>query len=759
MIHPSLEKVLNDAFKDAQGRHHYYLTIEHLLYAYLNSEDGCDILDGAGVSLDELTTDLEGHLATLDFDESAKGVIPEQTLAFQRILKKSLVHVHTAQKPEVDIGDVLIAIFDEHESFALYFLQKQGVTRLDVLNYISHGDFDFDEDDIEAMLPGFMDENEEGEDEEFSRDSRQSKVLDKYADDMLALANEGKYDDLIGRQDEQERTIEILSRRLKNNPIHVGDPGVGKTAITLGFAKRIASGDVPEKLKGFKMYSLNLGALLAGTRYRGDFEERIQKVLKELSALDKVIVYIDEIHTLVGAGGVNGGAMDAANLLKPSLSAGDIRFIGSTTHEEYKKYFEKDRALSRRFQKIDIAEPSEGETIEVLQGLINKFESYHNVSYTKDAIIAAVKLSTRYISEKFLPDKAIDVIDEAGANISIYKQGKKIVRVSDIEKQVAKIAKVPVSAISGSEKTDLLALEEKLNNKVFHQKQAIQKITFAIKRHRSGLGNADKPVGSFLFVGATGVGKTELSKTLAKELAVPLIRFDMSEFMEKHSIAKLLGSPPGYVGYEEGAQLSDQIRKHPHCVLLLDEIEKAHPDILNALLQVMDYAKITDNTGRVADFRNVVLIMTSNAGSREAENMMIGFSESGKVHFQDQTKELKKIFTPEFRNRLDDIIYFGKLDRPTIKKVAQKFVNQVIEQLAEKNIILSIDESIYEYLAKFGYDEKMGARPMYRLVQSKIKNPLVDKILSLEGEEKKKHRIRISFKDSKSIESPILIKQ
>jgi len=740
MIEKALENALNEAFREAQLRNHAYLTLEHLLYAIVKSPEGAEILSATGIKTDELQSELSEHLDSVE-PASEDQSEPLQTIAFQRILQKALVHVHSSEKNEMDMGDVLSAIFDEEDSHARYFLESRGVRKVDILNFVSHG-----------ILPEDFDEYgfEDGDEDDFPEKNLKS-VLERFTENMNTQAENGKYDDLIGRANELLRTMEILTRRRKNNPLHVGEPGVGKTAIVQGLAQRIVTGNVPEKLKNYTIYSLDMGALLAGTRYRGDFEERLKAVFREFEKQERVIVFIDEIHTIVGAGAVQGGSMDASNLLKPLLTTGAIRVIGSTTHEEYRQYFLKDRALVRRFQKMDIGEPSVQETIRILEGLQKKYEEFHHVKYSPNALRSAAELSARYLPERHLPDKAIDLIDETAAAVSLHSSSLRTITRRDIENQISRIAKIPLQSITEDEKSSLTELSEKLRRHVFGQDDAIAEVVKAVKRHRAGLANPSRPVGSFLFAGPTGVGKTELAKSLAREIGIEFIRFDMSEYMEKHSISRLLGSPPGYVGFDQGAQLTDSIRKHPHSVLLLDEIEKAHPDIFHSLLQIMDYATVTDSTGLKADFRNVILIMTSNAGASEMAANKIGFNESGFTK-GDPKDAIKKLFTPEFINRLDKILVFQPLPQDQIGNIVEKFVRDIEEQLKEKKISIRVTPEALAYLSQKGYSPEYGARAMSRVIQEMVRDPLVDLILSgtvsrrsvvevvLEGDEVVVHR-------------------
>ena len=725
-INHELNKILMAAFQEAKMRKHEYLTPEHILYASLHNEVGRDIIMGSGGDPKRLEERIEeffnSYIATVDHEE------PIQSEGFKSVLERAILHTRSAQKDELDVSDVLVSIFDETESFAAFFLQEEGVTRLSMLNYISHG--------VPAYPPEETQETEEEFEEEFRRETRKKKTpgrkaLEAFTTELTARAKAGELDPLIGRKDIIERTVQVLCRRIKNNPIHVGDPGVGKTAITEGLAQFIARGEVPRPLRDARIYSLDMGAMIAGTRFRGDFEERMKKVIAELQSMDNVILFIDEIHTVVGAGAVSGGSMDASNMLKPLLSHGKVRCIGTTTYEEYKKYFDKDRALSRRFQKIEIPETTREETIDILKGLRERYEQHHNVSYSDEALEAAVDLSAKYINDRYLPDKAIDVIDEAGAFARMYRESddKRIaIGVPEIERIVAKIAKIPEKSVSTSETARLRDIEAELKAQIFGQDQAIEHVCAAIKRSRAGFANPDRPIASFLFVGPTGVGKTELARQLAVALGVKLHRFDMSEYQEKHTVARLIGAPPGYVGYEEGGLLTEAIRKTPYAVLLLDEIEKAHQDIFNTLLQVMDYATLTDNTGKKADFRNVIIIMTSNAGAREIGKAQVGFEER-RVTETAIKDAVDRIFSPEFRNRLDAIVKFNDLDMSIIIRIVKKNIDLFRKQLAEKRIELEVSDACYRWLGEKGYSPKFGAREIDRLVQDKIKNFFVDEVL------------------------------
>ncbi|RMG58509.1 MAG: ATP-dependent Clp protease ATP-binding subunit ClpA [Gammaproteobacteria bacterium] len=723
MLSKELEASLNEAFKYARDRRHEFITVEHLLLALTDNPTAAEVLRACGANIDELARGLEA------FVEETTPVLTEDdirdtqpTLGFQRVLQRAVFHVQSSGRKEVTGANVLVAIFGEQESQAVYFLQQQGVSRLDVVNYISHGvrkdDEDADEESV-SRAPG----QQEGQADE------QQKPLEAYAVNLNERAEQGRIDPLIGREHEIERTIQILCRRRKNNPLYVGEAGVGKTAIAEGLAKKIVDGEVPEVLKDSVIYALDLGALVAGTKYRGDFEKRLKGVLRQLDEEKNAILFIDEIHTIIGAGAASGGVMDASNLIKPKLASGDLKCIGSTTYQEYRGIFEKDRALARRFQKIDVTEPTVDQTYQILKGLKSRFEEHHDVRYTNQALKAAAELSDRYITDRHLPDKAIDLIDEAGANrrLKPASSRRKTIGVADIERIVAKIARIPEKSVSSDDKEVLRNLERDLKMVVFGQDDAIETLATAIKMSRSGLGSTDKPIGSFLFAGPTGVGKTEVTRQLARLLGIELIRFDMSEYMERHTVSRLIGAPPGYVGYDEGGLLTEAVSKHPHCVLLLDEIEKAHPDVFNLLLQVMDHGTLTDTNGRKVDFRNVILVMTSNAGADLMGRPSMGFAPQD--HSSDGMEAIRRMFTPEFRNRLDAIVQFAPLDRRTIMNVVDKFLVELEHQLQEKKVQLLVDDSARAWLAERGYDEKMGARPMARVIQEHIKKPLAEEVL------------------------------
>ncbi|OLU17013.1 ATP-dependent Clp protease ATP-binding subunit ClpA [Pseudomonas sp. PA1(2017)] len=725
MLNRELEVTLNLAFKEARAKRHEFMTVEHLLLALLDNEAAASVLRACGASLDKLRSDLQ------EFIDSTTPLIPQHdeeretqpTLGFQRVLQRAVFHVQSSGKREVTGANVLVAIFSEQESQAVFLLKQQSVARIDVVNFIAHGI---------SKVPGqgaSPEADPEMQDEEGGESSSSSNPLDAYASNLNELARQGRIDPLVGREHEVERVAQILARRRKNNPLLVGEAGVGKTAIAEGLAKRIVDNQVPDLLADSVVYSLDLGALLAGTKYRGDFEKRLKALLTELRKRPQAILFIDEIHTIIGAGAASGGVMDASNLLKPALSSGEIRCIGSTTFQEFRGIFEKDRALARRFQKVDVVEPSVEDTIGILKGLKGRFEQHHDIEYSDEALRAAAELASRYINDRHMPDKAIDVIDEAGAFQRLQPQEKRVKRIDvpQVEDIVAKIARIPPKHVSSSDKELLRNLERDLKLTVFGQDAAIDSLATAIKLSRAGLKAPDKPVGSFLFAGPTGVGKTEAARQLSKALGVELVRFDMSEYMERHTVSRLIGAPPGYVGFDQGGLLTEAITKQPHCVLLLDEIEKAHPEVFNLLLQVMDHGTLTDNNGRKADFRNVILIMTTNAGAETASRASIGFSYQD--HSSDAMEVIKKSFTPEFRNRLDTIIQFGRLSHETIKSIVDKFLIELQAQLEDKRVMLEVSDAARDWLAEQGYDVQMGARPMARLIQDRIKRPLAEEIL------------------------------
>jgi len=720
VIAQELEVSLHMAFVEARQKRHEFITVEHLLLALLDNPTAAEVLRACGANMDELRRNLTQHIA-----EQTPRIAPDRevdtqpTLGFQRVIQRAILHVQSSGKKEVTGANVLVAIFGEKDSHAVYFLQQQGVTRLDVVNYISHGI---------TKAPQVHHGKTEQEEQEGEAQSANSP-LDSYTVNLNALALAGKIDPLIGREKELERVIQTLCRRRKNNPLLVGEAGVGKTAIAEGLARRIVEGNVPELLAKCTVYSLDMGALLAGTKYRGDFEQRLKAVLKQLVDNPNAILFIDEIHTVIGAGAASGGTLDASNLLKPALNSGQLKCIGATTYAEYRGVFEKDHALSRRFQKIDIVEPSVEETVEILKGLKSRFEAHHSVKYTASALTSAAELSAKYINDRHLPDKAIDVIDEAGAAQRIQPKGKqkKVIGRPEIEEIVAKIARIPPRSVSSDDRSALANLERDMKSVVFGQDRAIEALASAIKMARSGLGNPQKPIGCFLFSGPTGVGKTEVARQLAYCMGIELIRFDMSEYMERHAVSRLIGAPPGYVGFEQGGLLTEAITKKPYSVLLLDEIEKAHPDIFNVLLQVMDHGTLTDNNGRKADFRNVVIIMTTNAGAESLAKNPMGFTPSAKAG--DEMEAIKRLFTPEFRNRLDAIISFRALDHDIILRVVDKFLMQLEEQLAEKKVEAQFTQRLKEHLARKGFDPLMGARPMARLIQDTIRRALADELL------------------------------
>jgi ATP-dependent Clp protease ATP-binding subunit ClpA len=730
---PSLEKALHQALTYANERHHEYATLEHLLLALIDDADAAAVMGACNVNLDALrktvTDFVDNDLANLitGYDEDSKP-----TSSFQRVIQRAVIHVQSSGREEVTGANVLVAIFAERESNAAYFLQEQEMTRYDAVNYISHG-IGKRPGASQVRSPRGSDEGEpeakQGREPEEGSAKGKQEALKAYCVNLNEKAKTGRIDPLIGRHDEVNRTIQVLCRRSKNNPLYVGDPGVGKTAIAEGLAKRIVEGKVPEALADATIFSLDMGTLLAGTRYRGDFEERLKQVVKELEDYPGAVLFIDEIHTVIGAGATSGGAMDASNLLKPALSSGAIRCIGSTTYKEYRQFFEKDRALVRRFQKIDVNEPSIDDAIEIMKGLKPYFEDYHKLRYTNEAIKSAVELSARYISDRKLPDKAIDVIDETGAAQMLLPASKrrKLITEKEIEVTIATMARIPPKTVSKDDEMVLANLEKELRSVVYGQDKAIEALSTSIKLARAGLREPNKPIGSYVFSGPTGVGKTEVAKQLAASLGVELLRFDMSEYMERHTVSRLLGAPPGYVGFDQGGLLTDGVDQHPHSVVLLDEIEKAHPDIYNILLQVMDHGQLTDHNGKKIDFRNVILIMTTNAGASEMAKSAIGFGSSKRTGEDEEA--LNRLFTPEFRNRLDATIPFAPLPTEVIHQVVQKFVMQLEAQLSERNVTFDLSESAIAWLAKSGYDEKMGARPLGRVIQEHIKKPLANEIL------------------------------
>ncbi len=725
MLSQELEYVLNQAFIKATRKRQEFITIEHLLLALLGNPSAVDVLKACGADLDALAEQLS------NFIEETCPVLPEgeereaqPTLGFQRVLQRAVFHVQASGKKEVTGANVLVALFSEKDSQAVYFLNQQGITRLDVVNYISHG------------VSKVKDE-EHGADEEAPRSGEESmqegepknSALESWTTNLNELARQGRIDPLIGREAEVERAVQILCRRRKNNPLLVGEAGVGKTAIAEGLARKIVEGEIPEVLKDATIYALDLGGLVAGTKYRGEFEKRLKAVLRELKKIPNSILFIDEIHTIIGAGAASGGTMDASNLIKPMLAAGELRCIGSTTYQEFRGIFEKDHALNRRFQKIDVVEPSVEEVVQILKGLRERFEEHHNVRYSDEALQAAAELSAKYINDRHMPDKAIDVIDEAGAATRLQPEESRIseVDVEQVEAVVARMARIPERKVSTSDVEALRNLDRDLRMVIYGQDEAIDALTTAIRMNRSGLTDESKPVGSFLFAGPTGVGKTEVTRQLARILGLELIRFDMSEYMERHAVSRLIGAPPGYVGFDQGGLLTEEITKHPHSVLLLDEIEKAHPDVFNLLLQVMDHGTLTDNNGRKADFRNVIIVMTTNAGAAEMSRRSIGFTSQD--HSSDGREAINRMFTPEFRNRLDAIVQFRPLELEHVRKVVDKFLFELEGQLSEKSVTFSVDEEVRLWLAERGYDPKMGARPMARLIQERIKKPLAEELL------------------------------
>ncbi|WP_374512454.1 ATP-dependent Clp protease ATP-binding subunit ClpA [Niveibacterium sp.] len=726
MIAQELEVSLHMAFVEARQKRHEFITVEHLLLALLDNPSAAEVLRACAANTDELRRELTQfiveHTPTVGGEED---IDTQPTLGFQRVIQRAILHVQSSGKKEVTGANVLVAIFGEKESHAVYFLNRQGITRLDVVNFISHGITKTPQPSQKPQSEKSESEQGDGEQETASTNG----ALENFTQNLNQAALVGKIDPLIGRDKEIERVIQTLCRRRKNNPLLVGEAGVGKTAIAEGLARRIIEGRVPEILENAQVFALDMGSLLAGTKYRGDFEQRLKAVLKALIETDNAILFIDEIHTLIGAGAASGGTLDASNLLKPALSSGQLKCIGATTYNEFRQIFEKDHALSRRFQKVDVHEPSVPETIEILKGLKSRFEQHHGVKYSHAALTCAAELSARYINDRHLPDKAIDVIDEAGAAQRILPKSrqKKTIGKGEIEEIVAKIARIPPRSVSSDDKTALRNLDRDLKNVVFGQSAAIDALAKAIKMSRSGLGNPQKPIGGFLFSGPTGVGKTEVARQLAYTLGIELVRFDMSEYMERHAVSRLIGAPPGYVGFDQGGLLTEAITKKPHCVLLLDEIEKAHPDIYNILLQVLDHGTLTDNNGRQADFRNVIIIMTTNAGQETIQKATMGFTQTRELG--DEMVEIKRLFTPEFRNRLDAIISFKPLDRDIILQVVDKFLMQLEGQLAEKKVEASFTDALREWLANKGFDPLMGARPMSRLIQDTIRAALADELL------------------------------
>ena len=739
MISKELSETLGFAVREAKRRRHEYVCVEHLLFAILYDSEGIEIIENCGGNIESLKNSLE-----MFFSERMESVpenneyVLQQTVGFQRVIQRAINHVRSAEKQQVEVSDILASIFQEKDSHAEYFLSSEGLTRLDILSYISHNVAKpIHKEGIDPFITT-----------EKSDKKQKSDALEAFTIDLVKYATLGKLDPLIGRDLEMERTIQVLCRRRKNNPIFVGDPGVGKTAMAEGLAIRISEGNIPDLLKNVRIYSLDLGGLLAGTKFRGDFEQRLKGVLSSLKKKKDAILFIDEIHTTVGAGATSRGSMDASNILKPALATGELRCIGSTTYEDYKNFFEKDRALSRRFEKIEILEPPVKETVQILKGLRSRYEEHHGIVYTDQALKAAAELSAKYLNDRYLPDKAIDVIDEAGAFIRLSNSPKrKRINPKDIENIVAKMARIPTVSVSTPDKAKLETLEEEIKSVVFGQDDAIKSLVTSIKRSRAGLGTPERPVGSFLFAGPTGVGKTEVSMQVARVLGVHFLRFDMSEYMEKHAVARLIGAPPGYIGFDQGGLLTDDVRKHPYSVLLFDEIEKAHPDMFNILLQVLDHATLTDNNGKKADFRNVIIMMTSNAGTREMSTQTIGFGDKKHDTKDKGKKAVENFFSPEFRNRLDGIIHFNALNEEIMKKVVDKFINELRGQLAAKKVTIELSSEARTWLAQNGHDPRYGARPLGRLIQNEIKDILADEILF--GRLEKGGKVKIDVENSK----------
>lgn len=733
MLSPDLEVSLNLAVSEATRRGHQYVTVEHILYALLHNKTAREAIEACGGNIEQVREDLETFFVDhIDADKLKDGQLPQPTVGFQRVIQRAAQHVQSSGKEKIHGSNVLVAIFSEKDSFAVFYLEKEKVTRLDVIQFIAHGitkdgDDESDNEQSGSYLPGA--EEEEG-------GQRGQTALDKYTIDLCERARRGKVDPLIGREQELERIMQVLCRRRKNNPLCVGEAGVGKTALAEGLALKVVQGRAPAALEGLEIYSLDMGALVAGSKFRGDFEQRLKAVVRELQSIDKHVLFIDEIHTIIGAGAVGGGALDASNILKPALASGELRCMGSTTFKEFRSHFENDHALARRFQKIDIDEPNVDQTVEILKGLKSRYESFHHVRYSAAALRAAAELSARYITDRKLPDKAIDVMDEVAAVISLKRAGKdddklRSITVDMVQATVAKMARIPAQKVSQTDKDALRDLEKELKHRVFGQDMAIEALATAIKLSRSGLGEANQPIGSFLFSGPTGVGKTEVAKQLAQILGIEMIRFDMSEYMERHAVSRLIGAPPGYVGFDQGGLLTDAVTQKPHAVLLLDEIEKAHPDLQNILLQVMDHGTLTDNNGRKSDFRNIIIIMTTNAGAQELSQNAIGFgsSEGGDAGGKGLSKAIKQSFSPEFRNRLSSIISFGRLPLDVVKMVARKFVSQLNDQLSSKKVSLNFNDDAIAWIAKNGYQEAYGARPIKRLIEDKVKKPLADELL------------------------------
>jgi len=743
MISKELSVTLGFAVREAKRRRHEYVGIEHILFAILHDGNGVEIIEGCGGDVEHLKNNLEEFFREkMDIIPDGDEYVLQQTVGFQRVIQRAVNHVRSAEKAEVAVSDILASIFMEKDSHAAFFLSQEGITRLDVLNFISH---EMPSGPLEGEAGGFAKTETETE-----KKKKQSNPLEEFTVDMMTQAEQGKLDPLIGRESELQRTMQVLCRRRKNNPVFVGDPGVGKTAMAEGLAQKVYHGQVPDLLKDMRIYSLDLGGMLAGSKFRGDFEQRLKGVIKELQKRENVILFIDEIHTIVGAGATSSGSMDASNILKPVLATGEIRCIGSTTYEEYKNHFEKDRALSRRFEKIELSEPSIAESVLILKGLRSRYEEHHHIVYTDAALKSACELSAKYLHDRFLPDKAIDVIDEAGAFIRLAGgDHRKKINPTDIEKIVAKMARVPTVSVSTPDKAKLETLEDRLKSMVFGQDDAISALVTAIKRQRAGLGHPEKPVGSFLFTGPTGVGKTEVARQVALNLNVEFMRFDMSEYMEKHAVARLIGAPPGYIGFDQGGLLTDTVRKHPYSVLLLDEIEKAHPDLFNILLQVMDHATLTDNNGKKADFRNVIMMMTSNAGSREMSSATIGFGDPSKDAPRKGRKAVEKYFSPEFRNRLDGIISFNGLTPEIMEQIVDKFMTEFAVQLTPKKVEVTYTDAVRSWMAQKGHDPQYGARPLARVLQTEVKDVLADEILF--GRLVKGGKVKIDLKENKLV--------